>query len=143
MTRIACMSIMLLMASAPLAAQDVRYATSTVRMRADASAQSAVVTTVARGSRIVVRACAVQWCWVQYGNRAGYVAEQYLAKGLRIVGTSKGRYVNSRGNSVPTPLMSTTGPPAGATARCHDGSYSFSQSRSGTCSHHGGVARWL
>jgi hypothetical protein len=33
--------------------------------------------------------------------------------------------------------------PPGATARCHDGTYSFSQTRSGTCSHHGGVARWL
>ena len=34
-------------------------------------------------------------------------------------------------------------PPPGATARCRDGSYSFSQHRSGTCSHHGGVATWL
>ncbi len=35
------------------------------------------------------------------------------------------------------------GAPAGATARCHDGTYSFSQHHSGTCSHHGGVAAWL
>jgi hypothetical protein len=34
-------------------------------------------------------------------------------------------------------------PPPGATARCRDGSYSYSQHRSGTCSHHGGVAVWL
>ena len=34
-------------------------------------------------------------------------------------------------------------PPAGATAQCNDGTYSFSQHRSGTCSHHGGVTRWL
>jgi len=33
--------------------------------------------------------------------------------------------------------------PPGATARCRDGTYSFSQHRSGTCSHHGGVAAWL
>lgn len=33
--------------------------------------------------------------------------------------------------------------PTGATAQCRDGSYSFSQHRSGTCSHHGGVAKWL
>ena len=35
------------------------------------------------------------------------------------------------------------GAPPGATALCRDGSYSFSQHRSGTCSHHGGVATWL
>lgn len=34
-------------------------------------------------------------------------------------------------------------PPPGATAVCRDGTYSFSQHRSGTCSHHGGVAQWL
>lgn len=35
------------------------------------------------------------------------------------------------------------GAPPGATARCRDGTYSFSQHRSGTCSYHGGVAVWL
>jgi hypothetical protein len=35
------------------------------------------------------------------------------------------------------------GPPPGATAVCRDGSYSFSQHHSGTCSHHGGVQQWL
>jgi hypothetical protein len=34
-------------------------------------------------------------------------------------------------------------PPPGATAQCNDGTYSFSQHHSGTCSHHGGVRRWL
>jgi uncharacterized protein with FMN-binding domain len=34
-------------------------------------------------------------------------------------------------------------PPAGATAKCRDGTYSFSQHRRGTCSHHGGVEEWL
>jgi len=38
---------------------------------------------------------------------------------------------------------SASSPPPGATARCRDGSYSFSKHRSGTCSHHGGVAVWL
>jgi hypothetical protein len=33
--------------------------------------------------------------------------------------------------------------PTGATAHCRDGTYSFSKHRSGTCSHHGGVAMWL
>lgn len=33
--------------------------------------------------------------------------------------------------------------PLGATARCKDGTYSYSSTRSGTCSHHGGVSAWL
>lgn len=51
-------------------------------------------------------------------------------------------YTNSRGNEVHSPAYSNT-TPAGATAICGDGTYSFSQSRRGTCSHHGGVAQWL
>jgi predicted nucleic acid-binding Zn ribbon protein len=58
-------------------------------------------------------------------------------------GSSDDYYTNSRGTQVHRPVYSDSGPPAGATAQCRDGSYSFSQSRSGTCSHHGGVARWL
>ena len=50
-------------------------------------------------------------------------------------------YVNVDGVRVPSPVFSDT-KPAGATARCRDGSYSFSQHRRGTCSHHGGVAEW-
>ena len=53
-------------------------------------------------------------------------------------------YTNSQGEEVHSPAYSDDGSvPAGATAQCNDGTYSFSQSRSGTCSHHGGVARWF
>lgn len=33
--------------------------------------------------------------------------------------------------------------PEGATALCSNGTYSWSENRRGTCSHHGGVAQWL
>lgn len=49
---------------------------------------------------------------------------------------------NSTGNQVQSPVYSDS-VPSGATARCSDGTYSFSQSRRGTCSHHGGVSQWL
>jgi hypothetical protein len=55
---------------------------------------------------------------------------------------TNGTYVNSAGSTVCSPEQSPTAP-AGATAECGDGTYSFSESRSGTCSHHGGVAKWL
>ncbi|MDD3284216.1 MAG: DUF3761 domain-containing protein [Patescibacteria group bacterium] len=50
-------------------------------------------------------------------------------------------YTNVDGNKVHSPAYSDT-IPVGASAKCRDGSYSFSQHRSGTCSHHGGVAKW-
>jgi 5-methylcytosine-specific restriction endonuclease McrA len=37
----------------------------------------------------------------------------------------------------------TASPPHGATARCHDGTYSTAQHRSAACTRHGGVAKWL
>lgn len=33
--------------------------------------------------------------------------------------------------------------PTGVTAICRDGTYSYSQHRRGTCSHHKGVSQWL
>jgi Protein of unknown function (DUF3761) len=57
-----------------------------------------------------------------------------------VVATCKtGYYENVSGHCVHRPAAS----PAGATARCRDGTYSYSEHASGTCSHHGGVARWL
>ena len=51
-------------------------------------------------------------------------------------------YTNVDGQKVQSPTYYST-PPADATALCRDGSYSFSKNRCGTCSHHGGVAKWL
>lgn len=51
-------------------------------------------------------------------------------------------YTNSYGNKIPSPYAAPS-TPTGASAQCRDGTYSFSQHRSGTCSHHGGVAEWL
>jgi hypothetical protein len=67
------------------------------------------------------------------------------AKALEAEGASgctNGTYTNSAGNTVCKPEEAPAAP-AGATAKCEDGTYSFSESRSGTCSHHGGVAEWL
>ncbi|PPD40699.1 MAG: hypothetical protein CTY15_14500 [Methylocystis sp.] len=55
-----------------------------------------------------------------------------------------GHYSNSSGEDVHAPAHSITGgAPDGASARCRDSTYSFSHSRSGTCSRHGGVGEWL
>jgi hypothetical protein len=54
-----------------------------------------------------------------------------------------GYYTNSRGHCVPSPSTDPTLTQDGPTAICGDGSYSYSESASGTCSHHGGVAEWV
>ena len=52
---------------------------------------------------------------------------------------SRGYYKNVSGHCVHSP----SNDPAGAIAKCRDNAYSYSEHASGTCSHHGGVARWI
>lgn len=53
-------------------------------------------------------------------------------------------YTNSVGADVHSPAHSVSEQaPTGASAKCRDGTFSFSQHRGGTCSHHGGVGAWL
>ena len=90
-------------------------------------------------------------------NRAnfGTPEKDYQGKAVCVTGTiteyrgvpqilvsTAGQLTLSAGQAVESQPQST-GVPAGATAQCRDGSYSFSQHRQGTCSHHGGVSRWL
>jgi hypothetical protein len=51
----------------------------------------------------------------------------------------RGYYEDASGVCVRRPSKD----PRGATAKCRDGTYSYSRHASGTCSHHGGVARWI
>jgi hypothetical protein len=56
----------------------------------------------------------------------------------------RGPYINKDGLQVHPPAHTKDGrQPVGASAQRRDGSYSFSRHRQGTCSHHGGVSRWL
>ncbi len=55
-----------------------------------------------------------------------------------------GSYINKDGVRVHSPAHTKDSEqPVGASAQCRDGSYSFSRHHKGTCSHHGGVSRWL
>jgi uncharacterized protein YraI len=131
------------------------YTTATLRVRADSSLAAAVVAYLPRGRAVTVGSCGSEWCAVQAGTVRGYAVERYLAtrpgsqRRLNTVpagtGVSEGRgYTNSAGEHIRSPTRTTDGlAPAGASAQCRDGTYSFSRSRRGTCSHHGGVARWL
>jgi len=71
----------------------------------------------------------------QSGQRSGTTDQQQLS--------NNNHYKNSDGSTVHSPAYYRNGVPAGASAQCSDGTYSFSQHRQGTCSHHGGVAKWF
>ena len=94
--------------------------------------------------------------WVDVKKRWGLSVDQvekdFLVNALNTC-TSGGTPVSSNPTSSnptttsPTktsgPVVSETGAPLGSTAKCKDGTYSFSKTRSGTCSRHGGVLEWL
>lgn len=61
-----------------------------------------------------------------------------------VLACSSGTYQNVDGQCISDEQAPTgSGPPAGATAICRDGDYSFSRHRTGTCSGHQGVSEWL
>jgi len=80
------------------------------------------------------------WTKIIYAGKSGYVYTSFLKD---VSGNNRTKhYINTKGEKVQSPTYYKS-PPAGATAECNDGTYSFSRSRRGTCSHHGGVKRWL
>lgn len=127
----------------------VRTTTIDLSLRVDASASSRVILTIPQGTQVYLQEdCDCVWVYVTYNGYCGYVNAQFLTKSVPATTTTAvaqepiRHYTNSYGNTVQSPTRYKK-VPAGATALCRDGSYSFSQSRRGTCSHHGGVAKWL
>lgn len=126
-----------------LISQNVTKVTSAnVNLRSAADINSGVVTVIPKGTIVkIYEDCDCVWIPVQYKDKIGYVYSKYLKSPNHESGKIK-YYTNSRGERVQSPTHYDSAP-AGATAICRDGTYSFSRSRRGTCSHHGGVARWL
>lgn len=154
MRRLALIQATLLcLASPPLVAQEPRADSDavtrvTARLREGPALDSRVLTTIPPNTTIKVSSCVDGWCGAQYHQFTGHVIQAFLRSSPAVSQTAQhvgGRgYINSRGEWVPSPARSLDGrPPDGSSAQCRDGTYSFSRSRSGTCSHHGGVARWL
>ena len=121
------------------------YTTTIVTVRAKPFANAQPLGRVDAAAPVRLYTCSAGWCSVARGRLSGYVLQEYLSSQPTAAAQRSGRgYINSRGEWVPSPTRTPNDtPPAGASARCRDGTYSFSRSRSGTCSHHGGVAQWL
>lgn len=132
----------------------IRYATANLNLRELPSTSSPIIVQIPKGTAITLEEqCDCLWIPVRYNNHIGYIATRYLSKNeIKVYesnsvpttsGSSrKGYYKNSNGEYIQSPTYYST-PPKGATALCRDGTYSFSQSRRGTCSRHGGVKKWL
>ncbi len=121
---------------------DTRTTLSRAPLHVAPAARSRVVATVPPGTQLSIGTCSKTWCRASWNGANVWVARSHLSAPKS--GQTKPRsYINSDGKRIPSPQMSPSGPPPGASAQCNDGSYSFSTHRRGTCSHHGGVRRWL
>ena len=135
-----------LAAAAPLGAQQAQprdtlaVTTAAVTLRVQPAANAQALGTVAAGAQVRLYTCADGWCRVSAQQLTGYVLEEYLSRGAVPAAPAQGcGYVNTQGQWVPSPTRTPDNqPPAGATAQSRDGTSSFSRSRRGTCSHHGG-----
>src|SRR6266516_4709936 len=82
------------------------------------------------------------WKRTIMGYPAGWVAF-FASVVLVLIAASATTLVVYDQQQASQPTMSAPARPPGATALCNDGTYSYSQHRRGTCSHHGGVRSWL
>lgn len=148
MKKIILALVVCIIAAAPVFSQN-RTTRTSVNLRANSSTNSTVLDIIPQGARVyVVDDLANGWSQVVYNYQVGYVSTSYLWSGsyykaptARTAGPVR-YYTNSAGQRVQSPTYYSSAP-RGATARCVDGTYSFSRNRRGTCSHHGGVAQWL
>jgi hypothetical protein len=144
----------LCLASHPVVGQAGPRGTAVTRvatpLREAPSVESRAFATIPPKTNVTASSCAEGWCAVNYQNLTGHVIQVFLrfpppsALSQAPIGSAGRGYTNSRGEHVASPMRTLGGqPPAGASAKCRDDTFSFSRSRSGTCSHHGGVAQWL
>lgn len=139
-TLVAC-----LIAIAPVLAQN-RIVKSFANLRTQSNTNSTVIEVLPQGARVyVIGDLSGGWSLVVYNDNVGYMSSSNLISEGNYTYTPSTRvryYTNSAGQRVQSPTYYPSAP-RGATARCVDGTYSFSRNRRGTCSHHGGVAQWL
>lgn len=131
-----CFSTSVLAAQAKL--PETAYTTGAVSLPAKPDPNAKSVARLAAETPVHVVACEKDWCQIAVNGLNGYLPRLSLSakpNGSFVEGAG---YTNSQGNKVRSPTRTPDNqPPAGATVQYRDGTYSFSQSRRGTCSHHG------
>ncbi len=131
----------------------VKITSQTANLRAAPGLKENKICTIPKGDIVTILSNSGEqenWTRVSYNGKVGYINSLLLKNKAstsknnshKVGQTIIKHYKNSQGNTVQSPTYYDS-PPAGATAECNDGTYSFSQNHRGTCSHHGGVKRWL
>lgn len=154
-----CLSALLTLFNINVAAY-VRYITANLNLRYGPGIAYGIITSLPKGTPVSIdEDCDCKWVIVEYGGNIGYISTKYLSENppqRKIKRKSQNQthktyatthdkvryYTNVNGYRVQSPTYYDS-TPKGATALCRDGTYSFSRNRKGTCSHHGGVAKWL
>jgi uncharacterized protein YgiM (DUF1202 family) len=145
----------------PLEAGDAAVISTRANLREKPKASSAVVVELAQDAQLKLLQQKPTGAWYSVqdiaSGKSGWIhgnaiklsvtaatnsAAPTQQKETRTGSSSSGTYTNVDGEQVERPRRSDS-VPEGASARCGDGTYSFSRHRRGTCSHHGGVAQWL
>jgi uncharacterized protein YraI len=128
--------------------------TTNLNLRSAPNSSSNILCSIPQSTIIFLTDCPSVWCQTSFNGYTGYVNKSFVAikrhreSNKREFKVSSQQhplirhYTNSAGERVQSPTYYNS-PPVGACAECRDGTYSFSRSRRGTCSHHGGVKRWL
>ena len=125
---------------------------SSINLRESTSSSSKSLLIIPKGVSISIQECANGWCKTNYNDLSGYgssklihytseISNDNTTNSSQVHGKVK-HYTNSSGERIQSPTHYASAP-EGATAICRDGTYSFSRNRRGTCSHHGGVKKWL
>lgn len=158
---ILCLSVLLMLFNIESSAY-VRYVTANLNLRSGPGMGYKIITIIPVGTAVTIEEdCDCKWIPVEYHGLIGFISTKFLSGKPKNRGVNKDsraqtgkhrlyssprngirHYTNVDGYRVQSPTYYSS-VPAGATALCRDGTYSFSLNRRGTCSRHGGVARWL
>jgi len=121
--------------------QGQKFTRTNLHLRSGPGVGYQIISTIPGGTSVAMEEdCNCEWIKIKFNGKIGFVKSDFLSKGN--FSGQRRYYTNVDGEQIQSPT-SYNSIPEGATALCRDGTYSFSRSRRGTCSHHGGVARWL
>ena len=146
MRRLLLLTVFFFLSALIFAQNELRSTSANLNLRKNPWINNNVICLIPKSTLLTINnsiQTSTEWTKVNYNGNIGYVYSKYLVSPefksafssnydlSNTPGTVK-YYTNSRGEKVQSPTYYKTAP-AGATAECRDGTYSFSRNRRGTC----------